>query len=60
MITSEIYINSLTSDRRLEFNEIELHDTIDNVFKNVGNNKQIKKTWWYYINFIFFCVNVKK
>jgi hypothetical protein len=58
--TAEIYINSLTSDRRLKINEIELHDTIDDVFKNVGNNKQIKKTWWYYINFIFCCGDVKK
>lgn len=60
MITSEIIINrmSIISKNKdsLDFNEKELHDTIDDVFKNVGENKQvIKKTLWYYIRQIMCC-----
>lgn len=61
MITSEIYINKLNSDKQLEFNEQDLHNTIDNVFKNVGDiNPSINKTWWYYIKFFFCCGYVVK
>ena len=65
MITSEIIINkisistkdnkSVEQDNSLDFNEKELHDTIDNVFKNVGNNKDKKKSCWYYIRYIICC-----
>ena len=64
MITSEIIINRMNiiskNKDSLDFDEKELHDTIDNVFKDVGDNKQIKKTWWYYTKFIFCCGYVVK
>ena len=60
MITSEIIINQMSIDTKdnnaLNFNEKELHDTIDNVFKNVGDGKcGKKKTCWYYIKRIIYC-----
>mgnify|MGYP007071979269 CR=1 FL=1 len=59
MITSEIIINKIRIDAMtstaLNFNEIELHNTIDNVFKNVGDKRTIeKRTCWYYIK-TFMC-----
>ena len=45
-----------TEGYELEFNEKELHDTIDSVFKNVGNDKNVKiKGWWYYCKYIICC-----
>ena len=58
MITSEIIINKLSVDtnNKLEFNEKELHDTIDNIFNNIGDDNQSnKKTLLYYIRRILCC-----
>lgn len=63
MITSEIIINKMSikgnkslDDDSLDFNEKELHDTIDNVFKNVGEDKCNKKrSCSYFIKRIIFC-----
>ena len=61
MITSEIIINRLTLDANgnsiLEFNENKLENTIDDIFKNIGDDKNNKKTYWYYIKWFLCCKN---
>ena len=60
MITSEIIINKMSVNTKhnnsLEFNEKEVHDTIDDVFNKIsGNGIGVKKTWWYYIKQFMCC-----
>ena len=54
MITSEIFINKCNN---LEFDETKLNKSIDDAFKNIGDEKKsTKKSFiWYYTKLIFCC-----
>ena len=55
MITSEIFIN--TKCNNLVFDEKTLNKSIEDIFKNIGDEKENKKipTLWYYIKLVFCC-----